>query len=93
MEIVGQLSGQMGDMVGGVVETVGEEPEPESEDIAEQHEEEEEELTKVCVTSIKSSFYQNNCLLNASFPVITGGRGNIYLGAGAVLFDPVPAER
>ncbi|XP_036948530.1 uncharacterized protein fam131ba isoform X5 [Acanthopagrus latus] len=47
VEIVGQLSGQMGDMVGGVVETVGEEPEPESEDIAEQHEEEEEELTKV----------------------------------------------
>lgn len=48
VEIVGQLSGQMGDMVGGVVETVGEEPEPESEDIAEQHEDEEEELTKVC---------------------------------------------
>ncbi|XP_030268913.1 uncharacterized protein fam131ba isoform X6 [Sparus aurata] len=47
VEIVGQLSGQMGDMVGGVVETVGEEPEPESEDIAEQHEDEEEELTKV----------------------------------------------
>ncbi|KAM8766943.1 uncharacterized protein AB9X84_006030 isoform 4-T4 [Acanthopagrus schlegelii] len=47
VEIVGQLSGQMGDMVGGVVETVGEEPEPESEDITRQHEEEEEELTKV----------------------------------------------
>ncbi|XP_044027902.1 protein FAM131B-like isoform X7 [Siniperca chuatsi] len=49
VEIVGQLSGQMAEMVGGVVETVGEEPEPESEGIPEQHEEEEEEeeLTKV----------------------------------------------
>ncbi|XP_076609987.1 uncharacterized protein LOC143334897 isoform X2 [Chaetodon auriga] len=47
VEIAGQLSAQMADIVGGVVETVGEEPEPESEDIPEQHEEEEEELTKV----------------------------------------------
>ncbi|GAA6230384.1 protein FAM131B-like isoform X3 [Lates japonicus] len=47
VEIAGQLSGQMAEMVGGVVETVGEEPEPESEGIPEQHEEEEEELTKV----------------------------------------------
>lgn len=47
VEIVGQLSGQMAEMVGGVVETVGEEPEPESEDLPEPHEEEEEELTKV----------------------------------------------
>ena len=47
VENVGQLSGQMAEMVGGVVETVGEEPEPESEDLQEQHEEEEEELTKV----------------------------------------------
>lgn len=46
VENVGQLSGQMAEMVGGVVETVGEEPEPESEDMPEQHEEE-EELTKV----------------------------------------------
>uniref|UniRef100_A0A3Q3VJP5 Uncharacterized protein n=1 Tax=Mola mola TaxID=94237 RepID=A0A3Q3VJP5_MOLML len=46
LENVGQLSGQMAEMVGGVVETVGEEPEPESEDMPEQHEEE-EELTKV----------------------------------------------
>lgn len=46
MEIVGQLSAQMADMVGGVVETVGEEPEPESEEIPEQQEEE-EELTRV----------------------------------------------
>ncbi|XP_042290694.1 uncharacterized protein LOC121912559 isoform X1 [Thunnus maccoyii] len=46
VEIVGQLSGQMAEMVGGLVETVGEEPEPESEGIPEQHEEE-EELTKV----------------------------------------------
>ncbi|KAL3043539.1 uncharacterized protein LOC117545358 isoform X3 [Gymnodraco acuticeps] len=46
-EIIGQLNGQMVDMIGGV-ETVGEEPEPESEDTPEQHEEEEEEeLTKV----------------------------------------------
>lgn len=45
-EIIGQLNGQMVDMIGGV-ETVGEEPEPESEDTPEQHkEEEEEELTK-----------------------------------------------
>ncbi|XP_037831790.1 uncharacterized protein LOC108242671 isoform X6 [Kryptolebias marmoratus] len=47
VEIVGQLSAQMADMVGGVVETVGEEPEPESEEIPEQHDEEEEELTRV----------------------------------------------
>lgn len=47
MEIVGQLSAQMADMVGGVVETVGEEPEPESEEIPEQQEAEEEELTRV----------------------------------------------
>ncbi|CAI5691745.1 unnamed protein product [Oreochromis niloticus] len=47
VEIVGHLNAQMTDMVGGVVETVGEEPEPESEDFPEQHEEEEEELTKV----------------------------------------------
>ncbi|XP_029976057.1 uncharacterized protein LOC115409173 isoform X3 [Salarias fasciatus] len=47
VEIVGQLSAQMAEMVGGVVETVGEVPEPESEGIPEQHEEEEEELTKV----------------------------------------------
>lgn len=46
VEIVGQLNAQMAEMVGGVVETVGEEPE-ESEDFPEQHEEEEEELTKV----------------------------------------------
>ncbi|XP_039977032.1 uncharacterized protein LOC120786048 isoform X3 [Xiphias gladius] len=47
VEIAGQLGGQMAEMVGGVVETVGEEPEPESKGIPEQHEEEEEELTKV----------------------------------------------
>ncbi|XP_047239631.1 uncharacterized protein LOC124879245 isoform X3 [Girardinichthys multiradiatus] len=47
VEIVGQLSAQMLDLVGGVVETVGEEPELESEEILEQHEEEEEELSKV----------------------------------------------
>ncbi|XP_041867560.1 uncharacterized protein LOC121656570 isoform X3 [Melanotaenia boesemani] len=46
VEIVGQLSAQMADMAGGLVETVGEEPEPESEGIPEQHEEE-EELTRV----------------------------------------------
>uniref|UniRef100_A0A3Q0R4L8 Family with sequence similarity 131 member B n=1 Tax=Amphilophus citrinellus TaxID=61819 RepID=A0A3Q0R4L8_AMPCI len=48
VEIVGQLNAHMAEMVGGVVETVGEEPEPESEDFPEQHEEEEEELTKPC---------------------------------------------
>ncbi|XP_060915652.1 uncharacterized protein LOC132991075 isoform X5 [Labrus mixtus] len=46
VDIVQQMSGQMAEMVGGVVETVGEEPELESEVIPEQHEEE-EELTKV----------------------------------------------
>lgn len=60
VEIVGQLSGQMAEMVGGVVETVGEEPEPESEDLPEPHEEEEEELTKVSwkkkKTTLKSYF-------------------------------------
>lgn len=47
VEVVGQLSVPMADMVTGLVETVGEEPEPESEGTQEQHEEEEEELTKV----------------------------------------------
>lgn len=47
VEIVGQLSGQMAELVGGGVETVGEEPEPESEDLPGHQEEEEEELTKV----------------------------------------------
>lgn len=51
VEIVGQLSGQMADMVMGVVETVGEEPEPEG--IPEQHEDEEEELTKVTFSRLK----------------------------------------
>ncbi|KAM6973865.1 uncharacterized protein LKV04_015562 isoform 3-T3 [Tautogolabrus adspersus] len=46
VDIAQQLGGQMAEMVGGVVETVGEEPELESEGIPEQHEEE-EELTKV----------------------------------------------
>lgn len=44
----------MAEMVGGVVETVGEEPEPESEDLPEPHEEEEEELTKVSQEGEKS---------------------------------------
>ncbi|XP_059206401.1 uncharacterized protein fam131ba isoform X2 [Centropristis striata] len=47
VEIVGPMNGQMADMVTGVVETVGEEPEPESESLAEQREDGEEELTKV----------------------------------------------
>ncbi|XP_034456931.1 uncharacterized protein LOC117771048 isoform X3 [Hippoglossus hippoglossus] len=48
VEMAGQLSGLMAELVGGLVETVGEEPELESEDFMEQHEEEEEEeLTKV----------------------------------------------
>lgn len=45
------MSAQMADMVGAVVETVGEEPEPESEDVPEPHEEEEEEVTKVRLSS------------------------------------------
>lgn len=45
VEIVGQLSGQMADMVGAMVETVGEEPE--SEGFIEQREEDGEELTRV----------------------------------------------
>lgn len=59
MEIGGQLSGQMAEMVGGAVETVGEEPEAESEGIPEQHEEEEEELTKVsCQITKHQVFFQ-----------------------------------
>lgn len=51
VEVAGQLSGQMADMLVGV-ETVGEEPEPESEGVSEQHEEE-EELTKVrCIVGM-----------------------------------------
>ncbi|TDH03699.1 hypothetical protein EPR50_G00144730 [Perca flavescens] len=46
VEIAGQMNGQIADMVGGGVETVGEEPEPESEGILDQHDDE-EELTKV----------------------------------------------
>lgn len=59
------MNGQIADMVGGVVETVGEEPEPESEGILDQHDEE-EELTKV------SSFNWNSpeplVLVSAAIP-------------------------
>lgn len=47
VDIVGQLGGQMAEMVGAMVETVGEEPELESEGFMEQHDEDEEELTRV----------------------------------------------
>lgn len=46
VEIVGQLNSQMVDMVGGMVDMVGEEPEPKSGGIPE-HEEEDEEYTRV----------------------------------------------
>ena len=46
MDIAGQLSAQMADMAGGLVETVGEEPEPESEGVPEQHGADEAELTR-----------------------------------------------
>ncbi|XP_072304367.1 uncharacterized protein [Eucyclogobius newberryi] len=46
VEIVGQLGGQMVDLVGAMVETVGEEPELESEGLTEQLDED-EELTRV----------------------------------------------
>lgn len=50
----------MADMVGGVVETVGEEPEPESEDMPEPHEEEEVTkasfLVEILITSSHFSF-------------------------------------
>nr|XP_057902697.1 uncharacterized protein LOC131101495 isoform X3 [Doryrhamphus excisus] len=47
VDIVGQLSGQMAELVGGVVETVGEEPEPDSLSNTEPRDEDEQELTKV----------------------------------------------
>ncbi|XP_072226564.1 uncharacterized protein [Leuresthes tenuis] len=47
VDITGQLSAQMADMAGGLVETVGEEPEPESEGVPEQHGADEAELTRV----------------------------------------------
>ncbi|XP_029591892.1 uncharacterized protein LOC115176177 isoform X2 [Salmo trutta] len=50
VEIVGQMSGPMGDMVGGVVETLGEEPEEESECITEQQEEEETKEDEITLT-------------------------------------------
>ncbi|XP_013996996.2 FAM131B isoform X1 [Salmo salar] len=50
VEIVGQMSGPMGDMVGGVVETLGEEPEEESECISEQQEEEETKEDEITLT-------------------------------------------
>ncbi|KAF6733591.1 Protein FAM131B [Oryzias melastigma] len=46
VEIVGQLNSQMVDMVGGMVDMVGEEPDPKSGGIPE-HEEEDEEYTRV----------------------------------------------
>lgn len=89
MEIVGQLSGQMADMVVGVVETVGEELEREG--IPEQHEDEEEELTKVSLHSWwpegGQEFHQSLTL-----SCFTGRRGNINLGPGAVLPDAVTPE-
>ncbi|XP_028284109.1 protein FAM131B-like [Parambassis ranga] len=48
VDVVGQLSTQMAEMVGGVVETVGEEPE--SEGIPEQHEEEHTKVEEVTLT-------------------------------------------
>ncbi|XP_031645230.1 protein FAM131B isoform X4 [Oncorhynchus kisutch] len=50
VEIVGQMSGPMGDMVGGGVETLGEEPEEESECISEQQEEEETKEDEITLT-------------------------------------------
>ena len=47
VEIVGHTSGPMADMVVGVVETLGEEPEEESECISEQQEEEETKVSHV----------------------------------------------
>lgn len=49
MEIAGQLSGQMVDMVGGLVGTVGEEPEFDLQGFPEQQDEE-DELTKASYT-------------------------------------------
>ncbi|XP_036070084.1 protein FAM131B isoform X5 [Oryzias melastigma] len=46
VEIVGQLNSQMVDMVGGMVDMVGEEPDPKSGGIPE-HEEEDEEYTRL----------------------------------------------
>ncbi|KAJ8000047.1 hypothetical protein DPEC_G00200760 [Dallia pectoralis] len=50
VEIAGQMSGPMADMAGGVVETVGEEPEFESLSIPEQQEEEETKEDEVTLT-------------------------------------------
>ncbi|KAM9419744.1 uncharacterized protein ACWYII_022706 isoform 5-T5 [Salvelinus alpinus] len=50
VEIVGHMSGPMADMVVGVVETLGEEPEEESECIPEQQEEEETKDDEVTLT-------------------------------------------
>ncbi|KAM4539514.1 uncharacterized protein PAE49_020332 isoform 2-T2 [Odontesthes bonariensis] len=47
VDVAGQLSAQMADMTGGLVETVGEEPELESEGVPEQHGADEAELTRV----------------------------------------------
>lgn len=64
MEIVGQLNAQMVDMVGGVVETVGEEPEPESEDNLEQHED--EDHTRVNYYQFTKKTKQNTLFLPLS---------------------------
>ncbi|KAM8841391.1 uncharacterized protein AB9W97_001729 isoform 1-T1 [Spinachia spinachia] len=47
VDAVGQMNGQVVDMAGGLVETLGEEPELELDDAPDRYEEEEEELTKV----------------------------------------------
>ncbi|KAF7653183.1 hypothetical protein LDENG_00086440 [Lucifuga dentata] len=59
VDIVGQLSGQMAEMVGGVVETVGEETE--SEGFPEQQEEEEEVMKVSCCCRLAGSFW--SCIL------------------------------
>ncbi|KAL6100223.1 uncharacterized protein ACO6RY_01877 [Pungitius sinensis] len=47
VDVVGQMNGQVLDMAGGLVGTLGEEPELELDDAPDRYEEEDEELTKV----------------------------------------------
>lgn len=92
VEVVGQLSTQMAEMVGGgAVETVGEEPE--SEGILEQREEDEEEHTKVSLTSSEATAASQHRHPETPlhFPSSTGRGGNANPGAGALLSDAIAA--
>uniref|UniRef100_A0A8C6TY02 Family with sequence similarity 131 member Ba n=1 Tax=Neogobius melanostomus TaxID=47308 RepID=A0A8C6TY02_9GOBI len=99
VDIVGQLSGQMADMAGVMVETVGEEPEPESGDFTEQRDEYDEELTRVTLTLEPEPFSLTPSPLREDAPSTRGsspGLSNHSAETAVTIqperspFDPVP---